>query len=193
MSTIDLINRKILSNGKYQLEEVTFTKPGLDGNKHEQKNEIYFRPDAVAVLLVDKQNEEFILTRQIRLATYLNPHDSSDGYLLEACAGLVEEGEEPELAVIREAEEETGFNVNSPNRIGGIYTSAGGITEYLHLFISEVSEDDQSGEGGGAEGEGEDIKIVRLSFSDAAQKIRAGEINDAKTLMLLQYYFLYNS
>jgi GDP-mannose pyrophosphatase NudK len=190
MSTIDLINRKTLSNGKYQLEEVTFTKPGLDGDKHEQNNEIYFRPDAVAVLLVDKQREEFILTRQIRLATYLNPHDSSDGYLLEACAGLIEEGEEPELAVIREVEEETGFNIIGPKRVGGIYTSAGGITEYLHLFISDVSEDDQRGEGGGAVGEGEDIKIVRLSFTDAKQKLSAGEINDAKTLMLLQHYFL---
>ena len=193
MRKINMVDRQILSDGKYRLEEILFTKPGLDGNSHDQKNEIYFRPDAVAVLLIDKQTEEFILTRQIRLATYLNQHRSSDGNLIEACAGLIEEGEEPSSAVIREAQEETGFKIANLNKVGGIYTSAGAITEYLHLFIAYVNAEDQEGEGGGAEGEGEDIKIVRLSFTDAKRKLSTGEINDAKTLMLLQYYFLYNS
>jgi GDP-mannose pyrophosphatase NudK len=191
MENIKIIDRKVLTDETYRLEEIIFTKPGLDGKVHEQKNEIYFRPDAVAVLLIDKQKEEFILARQIRLPVFLNPQKFSDGYLIEACAGLIEEGEDPKEAVIREAKEETGFEIHDPKKVGEIYTSAGGLTEYLHLYLAEINSDEQQEDGGGAEGEGEDIELIRLSFSDAEQRIGSGQVDDAKTLLLLQHYFLF--
>jgi GDP-mannose pyrophosphatase NudK len=191
MKEININSRALLSDKAYRLEEISFTKFGIDGDKHEQTHEVYYRPDAVSVLLVDRENEEFILAQQLRLPVFLNPHGSTDGYLLEACAGLIEEGEQPEQAVIREAREETGYRVANPVKIGGIYTSAGGITEFLHLFIAEVEQADHQDEGGGAEGEGEDIELVRLKFSEAKQRLEKGEINDAKTMLLLQHYFLH--
>jgi len=189
MKQIMIKNRKLLSNATYRLEEIDFIKPDTDGNGHEQKNEVYFRPDAVAVLLVNMEKEEFILARQLRLPVLLNPHEGADGYLLEACAGLIEQGESPEQAVIREAREETGFEISDPQRIGGVYTSAGGLTEYLNLFIAQVREMDRSGEGGGAEGEGEDIELIGLKIKDAWDQLLNGKIKDAKTMLLLQHYF----
>jgi GDP-mannose pyrophosphatase NudK len=189
MEEIKIGDRRILSDANYRLEEISLTKPDLDGVRHSQKNEVYFRPDAVAVLLVDKAKREFILARQLRLPVFLNPHGAADGYLLEVCAGLIEDGESPEQAVIREAREETGFEISGPVKMGGVYTSAGGITEYLHLFITEVNGADQSGDGGGAEGEGEYIELVRLAFDEAQQSLAAAKINDAKTMLLLQHYF----
>jgi len=191
MEAINIEDRKILSDASYRLEELSFTKPDLNGGKHTQTNEVYFRPDAVAVLLVDRAKQEFILARQFRLPAFLNQHGLADGYLMEACAGLIEDGESPEQAVIREAREETGFDMSDPVKIGRVYTSAGGITEYLHLFIAEVSGADQIAEGGGAEGEGEDIVLVRLGFDEALQGLAAAKINDAKTLLLLQHYFYF--
>ena len=189
MEQIHILNRKTLSAQTYRLEEISFTKPGLDGDRHEQKNDVYFRPDAVAVLLVDKEKEEFILTRQLRLPVFLNPQDEAGGYLLEACAGLIEQGESPEQAVIREAREETGFNISEPLKIAAVYTSAGGLTEFLHLFIAKVSKSDLVAEGGGAEGEGEDIELVRISLDEARTSLLSGKINDAKTMLLVQHYF----
>jgi len=189
MKQIMIKNRKLLSNENYRLEEIDFIKPDTDGNGHEQKNEVYFRPDAVAVLLVNMEKEEFILTRQLRLPVLLNPQDEADGYLLEVCAGLIEQGESPEQAVVREAREETGFEISEPQRIGGVYTSAGGLTEYLNLFIAQVREMDSSGEGGGAEGEGEDIELIGLKIKDAWDQLVNGKIKDAKTMLLLQHYF----
>jgi hypothetical protein len=40
---------------------------------------------------------------------------------------------------------------------------------------------------GGVAGEGEDITVVELPFSEALAMIRTGEIADAKTIMLLQW------
>ncbi|WCT13449.1 NUDIX domain-containing protein [Mucilaginibacter jinjuensis] len=99
MSRIQILNKETLSNRKYLLEEVTYQKPNLKDELHKQKNEIYYRPDAVAVLLVDRAEKKFILTRQFRLPTFLNGNDN--GYLVETCAGLIDEGETPEQSARR--------------------------------------------------------------------------------------------
>ncbi|SDE63519.1 nudix-type nucleoside diphosphatase, YffH/AdpP family [Mucilaginibacter pineti] len=188
MASIQILDKETLSHKTYLLEEVTYQKPDLEGKLHEQKNEIYYRPDAVAVLLADRAQEKFILTRQFRLATFLNGNDS--GYLVETCAGLIDEGETPEQAARREVVEETGYLISSLRRIGAAYSSAGGITEYLYLFIADCDCRGEHGKGGGLESEGEDIELVQLSFSEAKEKLLAGGFRDAKTIMLLQHYFL---
>lgn len=188
MKNIDIIERHLLSNDTYALEKITFSKPGLNGSVHNQQNEIYFRPDAVAILLVDHLAQEFVLTKQVRLPVYLK--EGGNGELLETCAGLIENDETPEVAARREIAEETGYETFDLNYLGGIYTSAGGITEYLHLFTAYVTEARKLGAGGGAEGEGEDISLVRISFEKANQMLDDYSINDAKTRILLQHFFL---
>jgi hypothetical protein len=42
-------------------------------------------------------------------------------------------------------------------------------------------------EGGGAEHETENIEVLEMPFSKALEKMKSGKINDAKTIMLLQY------
>lgn len=190
MATINILERDTIPGTKYPLQTIRFQKPDLEGQLHEQTNEVYFRPDAVAVLAADRKNQTFILTRQFRLPTFLNGSES--GYLLETCAGLIDEGETPEQAARREVDEETGYPVTSLDKIAAVYSSAGGITEYLHLFIGECDCEGQHGEGGGKAGEGEDIELVRLSFSDAREQLRQGAFHDAKTVLLLQHFFLQN-
>jgi GDP-mannose pyrophosphatase NudK len=188
MPAIQILKRETLSDKKFLLQNITFEKPGLEGNRHEQKNEVYFRPDAVSVLLADEARQQFLLVRQFRLPTLLN--GSEDGYLLETCAGLIDEGETPEQAAVREVQEETGYRVDDPVKIGGVYSSAGGITEFVHLFIANYNSGSNQDKGGGKEGEGEDIEVVEISFNEARAKLKNGVVNDAKTMLLLQHYFL---
>ena len=188
MATIHIIDRQTIPGTQYPLQTIRFQKPGLEGQLHEQKNEIYFRPDAVAVLLADHTNKQIIFTRQFRLPTFLNGNDS--GYLLETCAGLIDDGETPEQAAHREVGEETGYPISELMKIGAVYSSAGGITEYLHLFIASCDCKAQHGKGGGKAGEGEDIELVQLSFVEAREKLMTGGFRDAKTMILLQHYFL---
>lgn len=191
MATINILDRETIPGTQYPLQTIKFQKPDLKGKLHELTNEVYFRPDAVAVLLADQENRQFIFTRQFRLPTFLNGSDS--GYLLETCAGLIDEGETPEQAARREVGEETGYTIYDLNKIGAVYSSAGGITEYLHLFVASCNCKGRHGKGGGKPGEGEDIELIQLSFEEAHEKLRQGSFRDAKTVILLQYYFLQNN
>ncbi|MDB5109647.1 MAG: GDP-mannose pyrophosphatase [Mucilaginibacter sp.] len=188
MATIQILNKETLSERKYKLQYITFEKPDMEGKFHNQENEVYFRPDAVSVLLADEKQQKLLLTRQFRLPAFLNGNDS--GYLVETCAGLIDEGETEEQAARREVEEETGYQINDLNKIGGVYTSAGGITEFVHLFIANYNHGDQYGQGGGKEGEAEDIELIEMEFNDAREKLKQGWFIDAKTIMLLQHFFL---
>ena len=53
-------------------------------------------------------------TRQFRLPTFIN--GNRDGMLIEACAGLLDK-DQPEVAIKREAEEETGYKVKEVKKI----------------------------------------------------------------------------
>lgn len=191
MATIQILTRETLSSKKYPLQMITYEKPGLDGVFHEKQTEVYFRPDAVAVLLADEQHQKFLLTKQFRLPAFLNGSDT--GYLVEACAGIMDEGETEEQTVQREVGEETGYQVGELTKIGGVYTSVGGSTEFVHLFIGNFDISSKHGKGGGKEGEGEDIELVVMDFNDAREKLKQGWFIDAKTILLLQHWFLNNA
>lgn len=189
MATINILERKTIAGAKYRLEQIKFQKPDREGQMHDQTNEVYFRPDAVTVLLADPKAQTFLLTRQFRLPAFLN--GSEAGYLLETCAGLIDEGETPEQAARREVEEETGYELNHLEKIGAVYTSAGGLTEYVHLFTASYDKNGSHESGGGKAGEGEDIELIHLSFTEGKEKVMSAAINDAKTLLLLQHFFLH--
>jgi GDP-mannose pyrophosphatase NudK len=189
MSDIKITNREKLSQRKFPLEYITYLKPDAEGNLHEHQAEIYYRPDAAAVLLYDSGRKKFLLARQFRLASYLNGNKT--GYLTEACAGLIDEGETPEQTAIREVKEELGYSISNINKIGSVYTSAGGITELVHLFTAAYNAESEHTGGGGLPEEGEEIDAIEMDFDDAYNMLKDGKINDAKTVMLLQHYFLF--
>jgi GDP-mannose pyrophosphatase NudK len=190
MATIQILNREVLSDKKYILQNITYSKPDLEGNMQQQQNEVYFRPDAVAVLLADKKKQTFLFTHQFRLPAFLNGNEK--GFLLETCAGLIDEGETPEQAARREADEETGYQIANLERIAGVYTSAGGVTEYIYLFTADYDSEGPHGKGGGKPGEQEDIELIEMSFTEARDKLKLSAFNDAKTIILLQHFFLNN-
>ena len=188
MATIQILNRKTLADKVYPLQYISFQKPDNNGKLHPQENEVYFRPNAVAVLLIDEKAGQFLLARQFRLPTFLNGSDS--GYLLETFAGLINESETPEQAAVREVKEEAGYDIDVPKKVGAVYTSAGGVTEYLHLYISAIDLNAPKEEGGGVELEGEDIELQAVSIAEVKEQLAQGSIRDAKTMILLQHYFL---
>lgn len=190
MSEVKIISTHTLSDKKYPLKEIKFQKPGHGGRPVEHLHEIYYRPDAVAVLLVDYEESKLLLTTQFRVASYMNGNPSGD--LIEACAGLIDKGETPEEAAKREALEETGFGVHDMKKVGAVYPSAGGVTEYLHLFIGRYDSKGEHAKGGGLESEGEYIELLEIPFDEAREKVLRGGFNDAKTLILLQHFFLHH-
>ncbi len=73
-----------------------------------------------------------VLTRQFRLPAFIN--GCADGYLIEACAGLLD-GDDPETCIRKEAEQETGYRIRAPQKVFEAYMSPGSVTEKLHFFV----------------------------------------------------------
>jgi hypothetical protein len=61
------------------------------------------------------------------------------------------------------------------------------VTEKLHFFLAEYDDTSPKTEGGGDVLHGEEIEVLEFALDDALQMIDRGEIQDGKTIMLLQY------
>jgi GDP-mannose pyrophosphatase NudK len=182
--TITIQKTELLSDNWYLLNKVTFDYQ-MDNQESEiQVREVYDRGNGAVILLYNSNKKTVVLTRQFRLPTYLNGNTS--GMVIEACAGLLDT-ENPEECIIRETEEETGYRLSSVKKVFQSYMSPGSVTEILHFFIGEYQSEMKVSEGGGLAEEHENIEVLEYSFDEAYQMIASGEINDAKTIMLLQY------
>tara|TARA_R110002050_G_scaffold81466_6_gene174203 strand:+ start:2535 stop:3128 length:594 start_codon:yes stop_codon:yes gene_type:complete len=178
------IMREILSDNWYTLNKYTFEYQRPDGSWETQQREAYDRGNGAAILLYNTKKGSVVLTKQFRMPTYVNGND--DGMMIEVCAGLLD-GDDPADCVRKETEEETGYKISNVKKVMQTYMSPGSVTEILYLFVGEYDESMKVSEGGGAENETENIEVLELDFEKAMDMITTGDINDSKTIMLLQY------
>jgi len=188
-TNVSIEKTEILSDNWYTLKKVTFNIKKENRHTETQSREAYDRGNGAVILLYNTHTKNVILTRQFRLPTYIN--GNPDGMLIEACAGLLD-NDNPEDCIKRETEEETGYKISKVEKIFEAYMSPGSVTEILHFFIAEYSDDMKINEGGGLEEEGENIEVLQLQFDETLSMIDKGEIKDAKTIMLLQHLRLKN-
>lgn len=185
---IKITKEELLSDSWYLLKKISYNYQRPGGPIKLQQREVYDRGNGAVILLYNPDQATVILTRQFRLPTYVN--GNADGMLIEACAGLLD-NDHPEVAIKREAEEETGYKVTDVRKVFEAYMSPGSVTEILYFFIAEYSKDMQMHNGGGLEHEQEDIEVLEIPFDEALEMMDDGKIRDAKTIMLLQYMELH--
>jgi len=186
---IKIVKTEILSDNWYTLKKVTYQYSKPDGTVQQQSREAYDRGNGAVILLYNTSAQTVILTRQFRIPTYINGNES--GMLIEACAGLLDQ-DSPHDCIRRETEEETGYQIKEAKKIFEAYMSPGSVTEILHFFIAEYTNNMKVGDGGGLEEEEEHIEILEINIEEALHMIDTGEIKDGKTIMLLQYIRLKN-
>ncbi|HCJ6373959.1 GDP-mannose pyrophosphatase NudK [Citrobacter sp. RHBSTW-00671] len=179
---ITLIKDKVLSDNYFILRNITYDLTRSNGEVIRHKREVYDRGNGATVLLYNPEKKTVVLTRQFRIATWVNGNES--GQLIEACAGLLD-NDEPEVCIRKEAIEETGFEVGEARKLFELYMSPGGVTEIIHFFIAQYSDSQRANAGGGIEDE--DIEVLELPFEQALSMIKTGEICDGKTVLLLNY------
>jgi GDP-mannose pyrophosphatase NudK len=184
ISDVKITNTEILSDFKYLLKKVTYEYVKKDGSKKTQIREVYDRGDAAAILLYNKAQKTVVLTSQFRLPTFMNGNET--GLLIETCAGLLDD-DSPEVCAKREAEEETGYKIKAAIKVFEAYSSSGVVTEKIYFFIAEYDKQMKVSEGGGVEGEEENIDVLEKDINEALAMIDEGKIQDAKTIMLLQH------
>src|SRR5579871_6217215 len=113
-TNVKILETKILSDNWYILKKITYEYTHKDGSTQIQNREAYDRGNGATILLYNKENKTVILTKQFRLPTFIN--GNADGMLIEACAGLLDK-DNPEDAIKRETEEETGYKVTDVRKI----------------------------------------------------------------------------
>ena len=123
-----------------------------------------------AVIVPVFADETVALVRQYRHA--------AEKHLLEIPAGTLEADELPETGAARELEEEIGFKAGNIEKLTEFYVSPGFLTEKMFVFLAtDLTETAQNLD------DDEVISIERLSCPKLYEKIRNGEIEDAKTMV----------
>lgn len=123
-----------------------------------------------AVVVPIKEDGKIILIKQFRY-----PIKQA---LLEFPAGKIEPNEDPLNCAVRELEEETGYLTNNIIKLGAINTSPGFCTEVLHIYLAR---DLVAGEHKREEGE-YGMEVYEFTIEELEEKIKSGEIGDAKTI-----------
>ncbi|QZQ51272.1 GDP-mannose pyrophosphatase NudK [Erwinia persicina] len=182
---IDVIKNKILSENWFTLRNFTYDLTKKDGSTLRHKREVYDRGNGATILLYNREKNSVVLTRQFRIATWINGNPS--GMLIETCAGLLDD-DSPEVCIRREATEETGYVVGEVEKLFALYMSPGGVTEMVHFFAAEYSDARRENAGGGIDDE--DIDVLEMTFPEAWAMVKDGRIQDGKTVTLLQHALL---
>jgi ADP-ribose pyrophosphatase len=181
-----IISRKMEFEGWHKLETIVVQPASLrhEGQAEPMKREVYHCGPVAAALLYLPETDQILLNEQFRVGAYVAGEPNP--WLYECCAGLVDEGEEPETAMHREALEETGCHILDTEFIGKIYPSPGGSDESFYLYCGRISK----AEAGhyGLEEEGEEIKTHLVSASEAIRMLDEGRISNGATVICLHWF-----
>ena len=172
--------------GHFQVTKYQLSHEKFNGDSTDKLNrELVERDDAVAMVAYDPNSDEIVLVEQFRVGAIREEQP----WLTEVVAGLIEEGESPEQVTIRESEEEIGCTPSELIKIGEFYTSPGGHSEWVHLYIGKVSAKEAQTLCG-LEHEGEDIRVSIVPASDVAYMLSTGEVRSAIAIIGLQWFLM---
>ncbi|MCC5966941.1 MAG: NUDIX hydrolase [Natronohydrobacter sp.] len=139
--------------------------------------------DAVTVLPYDPKRDRVMLVEQFRYGPWLR--GVRNPWSLEPIAGRVDPFETPELAALREAQEETGLTLEADRlvAVGNAYPSPGAITEYLYHYVALCDLPDGSEGVSGLETEAEDIRSHVISFNRLMELVTSGEAQNGPLVL----------
>ena len=127
-----------------------------------------------AVLLI--KDEKILLVNQFRYV-YGQP-------IYEIPAGKLNEGEDPQIAAMRELEEEAGLKAQLSHLID-IYPTPGYTDEVIHIYFAQSYEVTKQNLD-----EGEFLNYCFKDIDTVLSMIESGEIKDAKTIVAVYKYLL---
>lgn len=151
---------------KVRVDDILLTPSG-----RQSVREVVEHAPAVVIVPIDA-DDNVLLVRQYRYAAQQT--------LLEAPAGIVEHGEDPDACAQRELAEEIGFASRNLRVLGGFWASPGFCDEFLYAYLAKdlvphkLQADDD-----------ENIEVEKIPLARIPQLIRLGEIQDAKSVAAL--------
>lgn len=163
-----IVSREVLVAGKkYDYDRLTVrTTAGRTMTR-----EMVRHPGAVIVLPI-LDDGRIVLIRNYRILV--------QQWLVELCAGTIENGDPPDQTASRELIEETGYRAGKLQSLGHFYTTPGLTDEKMHAFVAT----DLTHVGQALE-EDETIEVLSLTPNQAFALIERGEMVDAKSMLTL--------
>ncbi len=138
--------------------------------------------DIVKILIYHKEKNAFVLTKQFRPLLFINHPDKA--FRIELCGGGVDKDLPLEQIAIEEVLEETGYKVDSLQKITTLYTSS-----RMTLYYVEVDESMRVSSGGGLDYEM--IDVIYLPVSEAEKFMFDETIPKRPGLMFAFCWFLH--
>lgn len=136
-------------------------------NGHTSTREVIRHQGAVCVVPVTDAGE-VLMVRQFRYPFRR--------MMLEAPAGKVDPGEDPDAAAVRELSEETGATADELNYVGDFYPSVAYTDEVIRLYIAKgLHFSDMHTD------EDEFLQLERIPLGELVELVLSGAIPDGKT------------
>jgi ADP-ribose pyrophosphatase len=133
------------------------------------QREFLTHPGAVGVLAFDPKGR-ILLVKQFRYPV--------GRFTLEIPAGKLSPGENPDLCVRRELEEETGYRAKTLRRLLWYWPTAAFSNEAIHLYVAQELVPTQSNPD-----DDEFLEVASVSARTLGSMVRCGQIHDSKTII----------
>jgi len=144
-----------------------------DGNV--TSREIVEHPGAVGIVPVDDSGR-VVLVRQYRVALA--------SYQVEIPAGKLDVAGEAEAdAARRELIEEVGLDARTWTKLTAFFNSAGWTDELTTVYLATGLNEADVPQGFTPEAEEADMQVLRIPLGEAVDRVRRGQLTDAKTVI----------
>ncbi len=144
------------------------------------------RGDSVAIMLKTDTNK-YVMVEQFRIGPASK--DANQTSTLEPVAGMIDAGETPEQAVLRECKEEIGIDPIWVTKTESFWMCPGVSNEKMHLFIGECT---QPNDIGGTD-EDEYIVVKQYTQDEMHTLKKEGKLNTPHALLLWNAWQTYNA
>ncbi|NIZ47355.1 NUDIX hydrolase [Entomospira nematocerorum] len=150
---------------------------------HEHRNVFYrikSEPWIITIPVITKDNEDhFVLVRQFR-------HGSGQ-LTLEFPAGIVDDGEDPRDAALRELAEETAYNANNIVLIGESNPNPALFDNKVYIFLATALQALPAQHLDNDEA----IEVITLPIREVESRMGKGDMNHALMVMAMYWYQQY--
>ena len=182
-TSVSRYNKRQVYQGFFSVEEYDLSYKKFDGSHSEVVTRgALISSDAVIVLPYDPVSDRVLLVEQFRTGPYVN--GDTNPWVLEPIAGLIDVGETPEQAALREAKEEACLELTHMELVARSYPSPGISTEFFHKYIGIVSLPESTDVICGLQSESEDIRSHIFTYDKFSDMISNGSINVGPAILL---------
>ncbi|EGR5926382.1 ADP-ribose diphosphatase [Vibrio parahaemolyticus] len=180
---VEIISKESVFEGFFKMVKYRFKHKLFAGGWSDVvEREMFERGHAAAMLPYDPKTDQVVIIEQIRIGALEHEHP----WQLEIVAGMIDRDESAEEVIRREAEEEAGITVGRVASVTSYYSSSGGCSEKLDVFVGEVDASKAHGIHG-LDYEDEDIRVHVLSREQAYQWVKDGIFENGASIIALQW------